>query len=215
MDDLVQGTSADQLLVLQHRSFTRVHRIFSGSVVQSVAAQARVPVVSVHEGWTRRLGGSAVVTAAVQDPGEAPRLLRLAFEEARARDASLTVLHAWWLASGFDVVVVDDSYRTAWTDHSRDEIAPVLAPLRAEFSDVEVTVDVRHAPPLEAILDASAESDLLVLGKRHHLLPVGSHLGPVTRGALDHASAPVLIAPELAVATGPAVVTQPPVQRVG
>jgi len=137
------------------------------------------------------------VTAAVQDPVEAPALLRAAFEEARARGAKLVVLHAWWLASGFDVVVVDGEFREQWTARSHEELEPVLAPLRQEFPDVEVAVDVRHAPPIEAVLDAAEASDLLVLGRRHHLLPIGSHLGPVARAALDHSTCPVLITPEL------------------
>ena len=57
-------------------------------------------VVSVPEGWAPRVDVEPVVTAAVQDPVEAPALLRAAFEESRARSASLVVLHAWWLASG-------------------------------------------------------------------------------------------------------------------
>ena len=36
---------------------------------------------------------------------------------------------------------------------------------------------------------------------RHHLLPLGSHLGSVARAAIGHAACPVLINPELAVAT--------------
>jgi hypothetical protein len=49
---------------------------------------------------------------------------------------------------------------------------------------VPITVDVRHAPPTRALLDASSESLLLVLGRRHHRLPIGSHLGPVARAVL-------------------------------
>ena len=60
---------------------------------------------------------------------------------------------------------------------------------------------MRHAPPVEAVLDAAEASDLLILGRRHHLLPLGSHLGPVVRAALDHGTCPELITPELAVAT--------------
>jgi nucleotide-binding universal stress UspA family protein len=201
VDDLVRGTGAEQLLVLQHRAFGRVHRLFTGSITQSVAGRARVPVVSVPEGWTPGSREPAVVvTVGVQDAVEAPALLRLAFQEAQAREAALVVLHAWWLASGYDVVVVDETMRTAWTERSQQELEPVLEPLRAEFPDVDVTVEVRHAPPVEAILDAAESSDLLVLGRRHHLLPFGSHLGPVVRAALDHATCPVLITPELGVA---------------
>ena len=37
-------------------------------------------------------------------------------------------MHAWWLASGYDVVVVDGAFRAQWTDQSRRDIEPVLAP---------------------------------------------------------------------------------------
>jgi nucleotide-binding universal stress UspA family protein len=99
--------------------------------------------------------------------------------------------------------VVDETMRAEWSERSNRELGPVLDPLRAEFADVDVTVEVRHAPPVEAILDAAGVSDLLVLGRRHHLLPLGSHLGPVVRAALDHATSPVLVTPELAVARAP------------
>jgi nucleotide-binding universal stress UspA family protein len=49
------------------------------------------------------------------------------------------------------------------------------------------------------VLDAAETSDLLVVGRRHHLLPLGSHLGPVVRAALDHGTCPVLVTPELPV----------------
>ena len=39
-------------------------------------------------------------------------------------------------------------------------------------------------------------SQLLVIGRRHHLLPLGSHLGPVARAVLQHSTAPVLLNPE-------------------
>ena len=197
VDDLVRGSTGHPLLVLQHRALKGVHRLLAGSTVQSVAGRSHVPVVSVPENWVPRTGRPAVVTAAVQDAVEAPALLRAAFEAARARSASLVVLHAWWLASGYDMVVVDGDFRAQWTDRSRTDIEPVLAPLRAEFPDVSVEVEVRHAPPVEAVLDAAEVSDLIVLGRRHHLLPLGSHLGPVARAALGHATTPVLITPEL------------------
>lgn len=197
VDDLVRGSTGHPLLVLQHRALKGVRRLLAGSIVQSVAGRSHVPVVSVPENWVPRSSKPAVVTAAIQDAVEAPALLRSAFEAARARDASLVVLHAWWLASGYDVAVVDGDFRAQWTERSRTDIEPVLAPLRAEFPDVSVEVEVRHAPPVEAVLDAAEVSDLIVLGRRHHLLPLGSHLGPVARAALGHATTPVLITPEL------------------
>ena len=109
------------------------------------------------------------------------------------------MLHAWWLSSGYDVAVVDQAMRTEWAEHSRAQLEPALKVLRTEFPDVTVSVEVRHAPPIEAILDAAAASALTVIGRRHHALPLGSHLGPVVRATIAHASSPVLITPELSV----------------
>ena len=197
VNDLIRHTEGASLLVLQHRDLSRVHRILTGSIAHSVAGRAHVPVVSVPEGWTPRVGPDYVVTACVQDPAEAPALLRAAFEEARARSAALVVLHAWWLASGFDVVAVDTAYRDQYAADKHEEMNPILAPLRAGFPDVKVAVTVQHAPPIEAVLDGAEKSDLLVLGRRHHLLPIRSHLGSVARAAISHATCPVLITPEL------------------
>ena len=196
VDDLARHTDGAGMLVLQHRVLSRLHRVFTGSVAFGVASRAPVPVVSVPEGWRGDGREAGVVTAAVQDAVEGRALLRAGFEEAAARGARLAVLHAWWLSSGYDVAVVDNMMRDEYTAQFREELAKVLEPLRAEFPDVDVRVLVRHVPPVEAVLDAAEESALLVLGRRHHLLPIGSHLGPVARAALGHAACPVLVTPE-------------------
>jgi nucleotide-binding universal stress UspA family protein len=201
VDDLVRHTEGASMLVLQHRALGRASRVIAGSTVHSVAGRARVPVVSVPDGWTPN-EPVGVVTAAVQDAVEASALLRAGLLEAEARGARLVVLHAWWLSSGYDVVVVDDAMRDEYSSQFRQEIASVLTPLRSEFPGVDVEVLVRHAPRSEAVLDAAEASDLLVLGRRHHLLPLGSHLGPVARAALDHATRPVLVTPEAAAPAG-------------
>ncbi len=199
VDDLARRTEGASLLVMQHRALSRLKRVFVGSMVHGVAGRAVVPLISVPEGWDPDRQPVGIVTVAVQDPVEAPAILRAGFAEARARKARLVVLHAWWLASGYDVVVVDGTVRDQWAARSREEMQPVLTPLREEFPDVEVIVEVHHAPPVEAVLDAAEGSDLLVLGRRHHRLPIGSHLGPVVRAALDHGTCPVLVTPELPV----------------
>ncbi len=194
VSSLVRHADRGRMVVLQHRRLSTPHRIVTGSTTNGVAARAGVPVVSVPEDWSRPSEAS-VVTVAVQDAPESASLLRAGFEQARARQAPLVILHAWWLASGFDVVVVDDSMRRDWTSRTRSALAPVLADLEAEFPDVEVAVDVQHAPPIEALLDAGQKSVLLVLGRRHHLLPLGTHLGPVARATLNHSACPVLMVP--------------------
>jgi nucleotide-binding universal stress UspA family protein len=191
---LVRHADHGQMIVLQHRRIGALQRIVTGSTTNGVAARAAVPVVSVPEDWSASAAGS-VVTVAVQDADEAAELLRAGFEQARSRKTGLVVLHAWWLASGYDVAVVDDTTRRDWDSRARSSLTPALEALKAEFPEVEVAVQVRHAPPTEALLDAAEQSDLLVIGRRHHLLPIGSHLGPHARATLNHSACPVLVVP--------------------
>ena len=196
VDDLVRHTDGASVLVLQHRLLSRVARLFTGSVAERVISRAKVPVISVPQGWNPDTAHAGLVTACVQDPAEAGLLLTEAFGEAKARGAHLQVLHAWWLSSGYDVAVVDDAMRAQETERCHERLETVLKPLQAEYPDVAVTVTVQHAPPVEAVLDAAEKSELLVLGRRHHLLPLRSHLGPVTRASLGHATCPVFVVPE-------------------
>ena len=193
---LVEYADRGSTAVLQHRRFGPLHRLVTRSVVNGVAARAVVPVVAVPEGWVPRAGTDPVVTVAIQDPAESLSLIRAAAVAALARGARLVVLHAWWLANGFDVVVVDQGMRADWASRTRTELDPVLAAVRRDFPDLPVTLEVRHGPAAEVLLDAATHCDLIVVGRRHHLLPRGTHLGPVARTVLDRSECPVLMAPE-------------------
>ena len=195
--DLVQRVERTHLLVLQHRRLSRWQRLVAGSTVSGVSARARVPVVSVPQDWTPRDEIPAVVTVGVQEPVEAGPLVRQGLELARERDARVVVLHAWWLNGGYDSVVNDPEFRADQERGAVESLRPALEAAREGFLDVPVTVDVRHAPPTRALLDASSESLMLVLGRRHHRLPFGSHLGPVARAVLRDAAGPVLMHPDL------------------
>jgi nucleotide-binding universal stress UspA family protein len=193
--ELVHSADRGRMAVLQHRRRGALHRLLTGSTTNGVAARAQVPVVSVPDDWESSKATDSDVTVAVQDTGESAWLLRVGFEQASARGGRLAVLHAWWLDNGYDVNLVDPSMRREREALARKSLTPVIDVLKDEFPTVEVAVDVRHAPPAQAVLDAAEHSDLVVLGRRHHLLPLGSHLGPVARATLHHSACPVLMVP--------------------
>lgn len=194
--DLVARSETARLVVLEHRDLGRLSRLMTGSITNGVAARAHAPVVAVQAAWAPATPLHGVVTAAVQDPDEAELILRAAFEQARLRGADVLVLHAWWLANGYDDVTVDETMRTEWARRSTDALEPALAPLRERFPTVDVTVAIRHYPAAQAVLEASDRSDLVVVGRRHHRLPLFTHLGPVARALLGRSGAPVLLTPE-------------------
>jgi nucleotide-binding universal stress UspA family protein len=194
--ELVDRSVTARLVVMEHRDLSRLRRVFTGSRSNGVAARAYSAVVTVPASWRPARSHDPVVTAAVQHVDEADDVLRAAYEEARERGADLVILHAWWLANGYDDVVADEVFLEQREARFRAELAPALARLQARYPMVDTRVDVRHGPPVEAVLDAAAQSDLLVIGRRHHLLPLGSHLGPVSRAVIGRSPVPVLMTPE-------------------
>ena len=79
---------------------------------------------------------------------------------------------------------------------TRRELQPIIDHLRKDYPEVDASLEIWNAPPADALLDASRGAELLVVGRRHHLLPLGSHLGPVSRSILAHAECPVFLIPE-------------------
>jgi nucleotide-binding universal stress UspA family protein len=191
--DLVDRASRGSMLVLQHRRQSTLHRLVTGSIVAGVASRCPVPVVSVPEGW--RPGTSeAVVTVGVQDAHEAEPLIRRGLLEARARGARVAVLSACHAVSGDDSA--DRQLRADTESRVTHTLAPALAAACGEVPDVPVQLRIEHAVPVQALLAHGQSSQLLVIGRRHHLLPVGSHLGPTARAVLQHSTAPTLLNPE-------------------
>jgi len=203
--ELVSRSVTARMVVVEHRDLGRLRRFFTGSRSSGVTARAHSAVVTVPAGWRPTNGRTPVVTAAVQHPDEAEDLLRAAYDAARERNGRVVVLHAWWLANGYDDVVVDDEVLHEWEERWRLELEPVLERLQTRYPMVETKVVVQHAPPVDAVLAAATTSDLLVVGRRHHLLPLGSHLGPVSRAVIARSPVPVLMTPE----PEPALVTVP------
>jgi nucleotide-binding universal stress UspA family protein len=192
---LVHRASHGRVVVLQHRRLSRARRMVTGSTVNAVAAKTTVPVVSVPEGWTRT-AQSSVVTVGLQDGLEAAALLRAGFEEARLRHARLAAIHTWWLDTDWEPSSLDQEYKSDRDASTRRELGPIFDGIHMQFPEVEASLEVGNAPPADALLDAARESELLVLGRRHHLLPLGGHLGPVTRALLVHSDCPVYLTPE-------------------
>jgi nucleotide-binding universal stress UspA family protein len=192
---LVHRANHGRLVVLQHRRLSRARRMVTGSTVNAVAAKTTVPVVSVPEGWTRT-NREPVVTVGIQDSHEAPGLLRAGFEEARMRHARLAAIHTWWLDTDWEPSTLDQEYRADRDASTRREFGPIFEAIQIQFPEVKAGLEVWNAPPADALLDAARESEMLILGRRHHLLPLGGHLGPVVRAILAHGNCPVFLTPE-------------------
>ncbi|MFF0575433.1 universal stress protein [Streptosporangium saharense] len=160
-----------------------------GSVSTRVAVHAHGPVVVVRpeSGQTRR----EVVVGVDDDPHCEPALA-YAFEQAALRGGTLRAVHAWQLpvhAFAPEIVYDMDEIRRAQFRVVRDRVGA----WQEKFPEVTVLEDVQSAHPVDALVDASAVADLVVVGSHGRGAVASALLGSVSRGVLHHAHCPVAV----------------------
>lgn len=163
-----------------------------GSVSLQVAMHAASPVVVV-----RGEAGLARGPVVVGFDGSALSLdaLGYAFEQAASRHAPLVVLHAWKIEF-IDGVVVTSPDSPQWKAlHERlhTMLEHAVAGWREKYPEVEVELRVVHAPPAQALAEASEGASLAVVGARGRGGFAGLLLGSVSQGVLHRTHCPVAI----------------------
>ncbi|MFI7149706.1 universal stress protein [Nonomuraea sp. NPDC050022] len=166
---------------------------FAGALLSSVsthvAGHVGCPVVVVR-GDHRPVRGEVVV--GVDDSPGCEPALAYAFGQAGLRGAVLRVVHAWQLpvhAYAPGVPYEMDEVRGAQQQIVRDRVGMFTG----GYPQVTVVEDVRPALPVEALTDASAGADLLVVGSHGHGTVSAMLLGSVSRGVLHHTRCPVAV----------------------
>ncbi|MFF0204282.1 universal stress protein [Streptomyces sp. NPDC005017] len=164
-----------------------------GSVSLGVVSRAGVPVIVVRGDGDRPETGT--VTAAVKGASDLGWLLTAA-SEAQARKASLRILSVWNVLAHIGTVatMLDDLDDIA---HARvHEVKELADAVRQTFPGLIVHHRVETATSTPGLLvEASAHTDLLVMGSHHRALGVGPALGRVAHTVLHHGHCPVQIVP--------------------
>ncbi|MGA5710413.1 universal stress protein [Streptomyces cellulosae] len=206
-DALVDAARDGELLVLGSRALSGLGGFLVGSIGQSVVARTETPVVLVH-------AGEQAVDEHVKDSGGIPSaatafrpvvlgldadspdetVLDFAFEEARCRQAPLTVVHGWNL-SPYAVYTMSAGFETH-EDFARAEataLTEALRPWRQKYPDVEVAEVSRPGNAANLLMDSSRDASLVVVGRRRRRNPLGVHIGSVAHAVMHHAAAPVAV----------------------
>jgi nucleotide-binding universal stress UspA family protein len=191
---LIAAGQAGDLVVVGSRGHSEFTALLAGSTCQEVAMHATTSVVAVR-GRTGRDNGGVVV--GFDGSFMAEDVLLTAFDMAEARGCPLTVLRAFrpstpaWPA---DAPPPDLLNATTAQVALRVDLAETVLPLAAKFPAVPVRVDVVAGNPVQALVEASREAQLVVVGSRGHGGFAGLLLGSVGLHLLHHAECPVLIA---------------------
>ena len=189
---LVEESDGARLVVLGHRDRSLRERVLTASTSTGVASRAHCPAVCVPSSWSGSDAHARVVVG-IEDPEHAHELLSRAFAAASERGARLRVLYAWRLQRPYDDIMVGESEASDWTSQVTGQLEAATADLRSAFPEVEVEIDVRHQDPASALVAASDEADLLLLGRRRHTAPLGLLLGGTARALIRESHCPVEI----------------------
>jgi len=193
---LLEASETADLVVVGSRGHGGFKELLLGSVSAQLVAHADCPVIVVrhevdaaHDTVVVGLDGSAASNAA----------LGFAFETAALHKWTLLAVHAWDIPS-YDLVILPNTpVPMDFANISDSEVrlaAEVLAGFEAEYPDVKIEQLVTRGNAARALLEASPNAAMIVVGTRGHGQVMSSVLGSVSHAVLHKAKVPVAVVGE-------------------
>lgn len=189
---LVDRAQDALMLVVGSRGRGGVGGLVLGSVAFQVASHARCPAVVVRDAPSEEYGEVAL---GVDGSPASTEAVGFAFGEASVRRARLHAVLAWPhpISTGpgdMQPLVYDPEVVTKGEERVLSEC---LSGWRAKFPDVEVVPEVVHGRAAPALVRASEQADLLVVGSRGRGGFTGLLLGSVGHAMLHRSRCPVAV----------------------
>jgi nucleotide-binding universal stress UspA family protein len=194
--ELCRAAAGAAVLVVGARGVGGLTGLVIGSTATAAAAYARCPVVVLPADLVVPDRQQGPVVTGVAGCGRDDAVLSFAFPEAALRRTELVAVHTWRQE------VTDPSFPTIRplvadaadeADDQRRLLAEALAGHRDKEPDVVVREVVARDRPARALVEASWDAQLLVVG-RSHRHPLGRIASP-THAVLHRAGCPVAVVP--------------------
>ena len=175
-----RSTEAD-MVVVGSRGHSELPGLLLGSVAWQVAGHAARPVVVVRGAWrpANQAPGPVVVGADGSPAGQAAVVF--AFEEAALRDVPLVAVCA----------LADAPGRFGESRQVEEDFEDLMAREAKEHPEVSVTHRVLAGTPRAALLTATADAQMLVVGSRGRGGLDDMPIGSIAQALLQHAPCPV------------------------
>ncbi|MEV4805667.1 universal stress protein [Nonomuraea sp. NPDC049421] len=193
---LLESAHEAEITVLGSRGQGGFEGLPVGSAAVQVAAHCSRPVVVIPSQFEGRSGQDARIVVGLDGSPAALAAVEFALDEAALRLGSVTVLCCWndcGSASWPEPLPFVDS--RALRAGAEARFHQVTAHLARRRPDVPVVARFVTGRPQRALLDATKDAALLVLGNRGNESPPYLLLGQVTQSALLHAWCPVAVTP--------------------
>jgi nucleotide-binding universal stress UspA family protein len=193
---LINLSREAKMIVLGCRGLGGFAELMLGSVSSQVAAHAHCPVLVLRPADAAADEEGKPVIVGVDGSPASESAVGWAFAEADARKARLIALHCWspiWVYAEDEVI--SDPVRQRQEQEAALLVSQALAGWREKYPDV--TVEERAAPVIAieaAMVNASTNAGLMVVGSRGRGGFTGLALGSVSQALLHHGHCPVLVA---------------------
>jgi nucleotide-binding universal stress UspA family protein len=193
---LVQAADEAALLVVGARGAGGLHDRLLGSVSAGLARHARCPVVVVRDGAVRDEGEGARggrIVVGIDGPADCETALAFAFQEAARHEGTVHAVHAFDEAALQTVAYLDEAELHRLRENAQDDFGALLTPQADKYPGIAVSFALIHGGPAPALIEASADADLLVLGSHGHGRLATAMLGSTIHTLLHHAACPVAV----------------------
>ncbi|KWX01121.1 hypothetical protein TH66_06205 [Carbonactinospora thermoautotrophica] len=192
---LLEESRTAEMVVVGSRGLGGVGSLLIGSTGVELAARAACPVIVVRETGNPDAEG---VVVGVDGSELSEAALEFAFRAASLRGTPLTVIHAWQTPvlaayAGMPSLWVPEFDEQAFAEEAQLALAESLAGWREKYPDVAVTPELVRAHAADALVHASRNAQLVVVGSRGRGGFRGLLLGSVSQHVLHHAHCPVAV----------------------
>lgn len=191
---LIDKSRRAQLLVVGSRGHGGFAGLLLGSVSAQVAAHANCPVLVVRPP-DRPVDGTGAVVAGIDGSPPSASALSFAADEAALRDVPLVITHVWSIDASTPARKTYADTEAAAKEAATALMNDAMARVRATHPDVRVEERLVHGlEPEHALVEASRDAGVVVVGSRGRGGFTGLLLGSVSQALVHHAHCPVVIA---------------------
>jgi nucleotide-binding universal stress UspA family protein len=188
---LVRTAHDSSMLVVGSKGHGLVGEILLGSVSQSAARHAAVPVVVVRTPQNPE-SGRIIVGADGSEPSA--RALEFACDMARLTGDKIVALRAWHPAT-----VVADRYgympppTTDTIDDAEAALGRAVDDVRTAHPEIAIEGEIFYGAAERGLIDASSNAAMVVVGSRGHTAVGETLIGSVSKAVLHKAHCPIAV----------------------